>query len=239
MFVDEIPTGELLFAPINSHFANKKNKQHMKKIKFILAFSIVPLLSFQSSVKHAESVNLKVMLESGDAKEFKTHPVINLKVTYDDLKVGDFNSEAQYTKKKVKDLNSKESGKGDTWLMKWENAKENVWPERFELMYNKVLEKKANLKCDRNSTENEYTLMVNVTFIEPGFNVGVASKPAAASFEFNLVKTSNPSESLAKLYVNNVPGAQAMGYDFDSDTRVGESFAKGAKMLAAYILKQK
>ena len=210
----------------------------MKKLPLFTALSLFLCSAFTIAPLKSNVANIKVILKSGNPKEFKTHPKVNLKVVYDKLKVGDFNSEKEYINKKVKEANKKESGKGDAWLEKWENAKNNVWPRRFEELYNKVLEKK-NLSCENGATDNEYTLVVSVTFIEPGFNVGVMSKPASANFEFNLYGKDSDSEPLAELYLNGVPGAQAMGYDFDSDTRVGESFAKGAKMLAAYINKQK
>jgi hypothetical protein len=34
-----------------------------------------------------------------------------------------------------------------------------------------------------------------------------------------------------------VPGAQAMGFDYDTGTRIAESYAKGGKMLAGFITK--
>jgi len=184
-------------------------------------------------------IQTKVILKSGDLKEFKTHKSINLKVTYEYLKIGDYNSEKEYIDKKVSENNKKESGKGDKWSEKWENAKSNVWPQRFEQLYNKILDKKLGIKCDRNSISNPYTLKVKVTYIEPGYNAGVSRKPAAANFEFELVNTTQPEEVLVSLYLNHVPGEDAMGLDFDADRRIGECFAKAGKMLANYIVKSK
>jgi len=41
------------------------------------------------------------------------------------------------------------------------------------------------------------------------------------------------------LKVDNCPGMDAMGYDFDTGVRIQESYAKLGKALSAYILKQK
>ncbi len=35
-----------------------------------------------------------------------------------------------------------------------------------------------------------------------------------------------------------VPGSQAMGFDYDTGTRIAEAYAKGAKMLAGFISKK-
>jgi len=209
----------------------------MKKLRY-LPFALL-LMAFTTNLGTVASTNIRVILKSGDLKEFKTHKSINLKVVYENLKIGEYNSEKEYIDKKVSENNKKDAGKGDKWLEKWENAKANVWPARFEELYNKVLSKKMGLKCDRNSVSNPYTLVVKVTYIEPGYNVGVSRKPASASFEFDLVSNALPNDPLVSLYVNQVPGADAMGYDFDSDKRIGESFAKAGKMLGGYIIKSK
>lgn len=201
---------------------------------FVLLF----MLNVSMTDKYTEA-NIKVILKSGDAKQFKSHKSLNLVVSYENLKIGEYNSEKEYLDKKVKENNEKEAGKGEKWLNKWDYAKTNVWPQRFEELYNKVLDKKLGMKCDRNSQSNPYTLRVKVTYIEPGYNVGVSRKPASANFEFELVNSTNNAEVIASLYLNHVPGEDAMGLDFDSDKRIGECFAKAGKMLAKYILKAK
>lgn len=178
----------------------------------------------------------KVIHKSGKLLEFKTHKDMNFTVSYESMRLGDYNSEAEYTDKKVKDLNKKEKGKGDTWLEKWENAKAVVWPGRFEQLYNKILGEKLGYKIHFGDTSYEYTLAVKVTFLEPGFNIGIMKRIAEASFSYTLLN--EKGEELAELYCNNVPGADAMGMDFDTDKRVGESFAKAGKSLAAFIVKK-
>lgn len=48
----------------------------------------------------------------------------------------------------------------------------------------------------------------------------------------------NRSKQIAMLTLSNVIGEQMMGMDFDTESRVAESFAKGGKMLAGYIHKK-
>lgn len=183
----------------------------------------------------------KITKKSGDPNEFKKTKNINLEVVYTSLRVGEFNSEEEYIKKK-RDAAAKKDGeaKADEWQKRWENAKLNIWPKRFEKLYNEVMNKKkiaSNLKVGDASASR--TLIVTVTYIEPGYNVGVSNRPAFANFEFKLVDNADKSKVIAELYINNVIGATGAGFDFDVDTRVGESFAKSAKMLATYIIKGK
>ena len=46
-------------------------------------------------------------------------------------------------------------------------------------------------------------------------------------------------EEVAVVKVDNVPGMDAMGYDFDTGVRIEESYAKLGKSLANFIAKQK
>jgi hypothetical protein len=178
----------------------------------------------------------KVILKSGDLAFLKSEKKINLQYDYSTLKVGAYNSEEDFVKDKVKDLNEKEKGKGDKWRQSWDNAKNVRYKPKFEELFNKGMAK-INISASEGAAAAKYTLIVKNTFIEPGFNVGVMKKPAFANFEFVFIETANPQNKVAELYLNNVIGSQAMGYDFDVDSRVAESFAKAGKMLAAFLVK--
>lgn len=102
-------------------------------------------------------------------------------------------------------------------------------------LFNKGLEK--NGISGEEGIDAQYTLIVHTYFTEPGFNVGVVSQPAGVSFEYIFVETENREKIVAKYRQEKVPGAQAMGMDFDTSTRISESYAKAGKMLAAFIAK--
>ncbi len=179
----------------------------------------------------------KIMLTQGDLSFLKGQK--NLKVQYDytGLEVGDYNNEADYKKKKIKEMNDKESGKGDAWAESWERDKTVRYPEKFEELLNKIAAE-SGFKFSQNESGSTYTLIVKTRFIEPGFNVGVMKKPAAVSFEYTFVETANPSNVKAVMTQKLVPGSQAMGFDYDTGTRIAEAYAKAGKMLAAFIGKQ-
>lgn len=178
-----------------------------------------------------------VILKSGDLKVLKNEKVITTKYDYSNVKVGAFNSESEYVDKKVKEYNEKEKGKGDKWKAGWIGARKERFEPKFEEVFNKKA-KKIGTTVSSGAAGTKYTLIVKTTFIEPGMNIGIAKKPAFANFEFTFVETANPGKIVAELYLNNVIGSSGGGFDFDAGSRIAESYAKGGKMLAGFIVKQ-
>lgn len=176
----------------------------------------------------------KIIQKSGDLSPFKNSKVMNITFTFDGLKVGAYNSEEEFTKNKMAEIEkSKGKAEADEWLKKWENAKKSVFPEMFIRLFNERVEKNG-LQVKENEGTAEYTLNVNCTYIEPGYNVAFAKRPAFANFSFTVLKNADKSTA-SELYVNNVLGSGSMGYDFSVDSRVKESYAKAGKMLGKYI----
>lgn len=159
---------------------------------------------------------------------------LNVKFDYSDMAVGKYDSEEDYVNAKVAEYNKKEAGKGDSWRDSWYGSRERIYHVKFMQLFTKGLAKPGI-----NATEGEdapVTLTVHTTFTEPGFNVGVTSRPASINVEYIFTNTEDGSV-LAKFEQKGVPGAQAMGFDFDTSTRISESYAKAGKMLAGAIAK--
>lgn len=181
------------------------------------------------------SMAQKIRTESGDLSFLKGQTELNIQYDFSDFQVGGFSSEGEYKNKKIKEYNEKEAGRGDTWEKSWERDKKERFPNKFEELFDKGLTGKMHIA--QNNEKATYTLIVKTTFIEPGFNVGVMRRSAAVAFEYIFVESGDESKVMAKLKQPDVPGAQFGGYDYDTGARISESYAKGAKMLAAYILK--
>lgn len=198
----------------------------MKKLKLSLLF-----IAGLSLVSMAQ----KIRTESGDLSFLKGQTELNVKYDFSDFQVGGFASEGEYKKKKMKEYNEKEAGRGETWEKSWERDKKERFPNKFEELFDKGLTGKIH--AAQNNDKATYTLIVKTTFIEPGFNVGVMRKSAAVAFEYIFVESDDESKVMAKLKQPDVPGSQFGGYDYDTGSRISESYAKGAKMLAAYMVK--
>jgi len=206
----------------------------MKKISVIILL-VFALISLQTKAQFGGS---KVILKSGSLKSIVAEKTLNVKYDYSNIKVGAFNSESEYVNKKVEEYNKKKAGDGERWKKGWEGSRTDRYQPKFEELINKNLSK-LGIKVSENANDAKYTLIVKTTFIEPGFNVGVAKKPAFCNYEFVIVETANESTVVAELYLNNVIGSQAMGFDFDNGSRIAESYAKAGKMLGAFMVKNK
>lgn len=172
---------------------------------------------------------------SGNVKPLKGEKVLNIQYNYDNLIVGS-KTESDYIDEKVKKYNSDERGKGDKWKKAWVNDRTTRFQPKFEEMFEKYLED-INMIPNENAKDAKYTLLVKTTMIEPGWNIGLTKKPAFINATLIIFETNNPDKVIAEYKVLNVRGADVMGYDFDSGTRISESYAKLGKAFAKFIVK--
>ncbi len=176
----------------------------------------------------------KLKLTKGSLAPLKGEKEVLLEFDYSSFGVGKFKNEADYKTKKVEEYNKKEPGKGDQWSESWENDKKTRFPEKFIALYNKTTK---GFTVSQSATEAKYKMVVSLTFLEPGFNVGVSSKPASANFTIRYYEVADPEKVVAEITVLNAPGATVGGMDFDTGLRISECFAITAKRLAALTVK--
>ncbi|MFO7613128.1 MAG: hypothetical protein R6W71_00645 [Bacteroidales bacterium] len=199
--------------------------------KAILFFSAIAFILFTLQVS-----GQKIKVESGSFAALKDISTVEVEYVYDDMKVGKL-SEADYIQKKVSEYNDKEPGSGDSWLVAWESDRDARFHPRFEEEFNNQMKsRKVNLKVDKYE-DSKYMLIVNTTFTEPGFNIGITRKNASVNLEVYLVETDDPDNAIGKISIMNSPGRDAMGYDFDTGYRIQEAYAKAGKELAYYLWK--
>lgn len=202
----------------------------MKNLKFYLLLSFAFCLCLTIKAQRIE-------LKSGNLDFLKGQKDIKVEYVYDDMAVGKFEKEEDYVNKKVTEYNEKEAGKGDKWAVKWEEDRGTRFQPKFEQLLNKYLVK-SGVIVEQHNNEASYTLILNTTFTEPGFNIGIMRRPAFIDVEVIFVETENHDNILAKIVIKKSPGADAMGYDFDSGTRIQEAYAKCGKELAKYLAKK-
>ena len=177
----------------------------------------------------------RVKVIDGDLKALNGFKNIKLEFVYDDLKVGK-KAEADYIKEKREKYEKKHPGEGDKWEDSWKADRNEHYEPKFDILFNKVLEKKGVSASD--AMENaDCTLQIHTYFIEPGFNIGITKRPSLVSW-YAIFKDKD-GKVLLKIDSKNAPGQSVGGGDFDSGVRIGESYAKGAKTLAKFLLKKK
>ncbi|NOZ34146.1 MAG: hypothetical protein GXO80_02475 [Chlorobi bacterium] len=177
----------------------------------------------------------RIKLVDGNLKFLKGVKDLNLEYTYNDMKVGKY-SEADYVTKKTEEYNKKEAGRGDKWANMWIEDREKRFEPRFELLFNKYIEKYDAI-AEQGNKDAEYTMILHTYFTEPGYYIGISSAPASINCEAIFVKTSDPNTVLAKVDIRKAPGRAGAGWD--TGERIKESYAKAGKELAKFLLKNK
>lgn len=176
-------------------------------------------------------------LNSGDINSLTNVRSVNIVYTYSDMGVGAFRKEEDYLNKKCEDLKKKDPANCEKFRKDWVEGRKAKFEPKFEELFNKYGEKEAFLSGKNYSTSQDVTLEIHTVFIEPGFNIGIAKKPAYIDMECTFKDKSGAP--LCVMYLKNAVGAQMMGYDYDVTSRLVESYAKASKMLTALIKKER
>ncbi len=179
----------------------------------------------------------KIKTVSGNPDVIKGDKNVNLVFTYENVKVGKM-EEAAYLEREIGERDEKEAGTGEVWAGKWQADKEVRFPPRFVKLFNQYGGDYFGTNVVLDAADSKYTMKINVSWIEPGFNVGVMRKPAGTNMEISIFETANPDGVLYEATILNSPGADAMGMDFDSGYRIEESYAKAAKYFAKFLNKK-
>lgn len=180
----------------------------------------------------------KIKIEKGDFKFLSGQTEVNVEFDYSNLKLMKENlTESQYVAERTAELNEKAKGNGDSWAKKWEASKQLAWQPKFTELVNVVLsKKKKNITFQEGLTSAKYTLLVDVVWMYPGYNVVMAKKGAKVTTVLTFVETANKSNVLAVISSENAPG-DVFGGSFSNEDRIREGFAKTGKTLAGLILK--
>ena len=205
----------------------------MRKLSFYFVAVLCTAFLFTNSAK-----SQKLSLKSGDLKFLKDVTQVNIEYDYSDMGVGKFDKEEDYIAEKVADYNEDEPGKGDTWRENWFEDREATYHRKFKELVNSQFAKRGvNIKIGAYE-DAEYTLIFHTTFTEPGFNVGVMRKDALINADAIFIETGKPDTKLAIVEIKKSPGRGGGGYDFDTEYRIGEAYAKAGKELAYFIWKR-
>lgn len=143
-------------------------------------------------------------------------------------------SESDYLEKRNKDISSnKGTAEAENWKNDWDYSKSTAFPNKFFASMNK--------NCDIVTGKKEsapYTLIVQTTWIYPGWFAGVMKQHAKVSTLLRFIETANPSHVLLEINSEKAPG----DFDFvgipNTNDRIAEGYAKTGKSLAKFITKK-
>ena len=186
----------------------------------------------------AFSYGQKMKVVNGGFDFIKDQKEVNVEFVYDNLTLyKDNRTNEQYVKERTAELEEKSRGKGKAWAKKWESSKELIYQPKFLELVNKYLSNKKGIYFSEELPGAKYTLIVDVKWIYPGYNVGVMRKGAKLSTHLTFVETANRENVALEITAKNAPGDR-YGGSFSNEDRIGEGFAKTGKTLAGLVLKK-
>lgn len=199
-------------------------------MKKILLTTVVLLMSLVAG--NAQ----KVKTVDGNPDAIKGDQNVNVIFTYENLKVGKMD-ESAYLEREIAERDAKEAGTGDEWLKKWEYDKTYRYPPKFIQLFNNYGGDYFGTNIEEEVANSKYTMKVNTSMIEPGFNVGITRRPALINQEIYVYETSNPDNILYHATILKSPGTSVIN-DYDTGERIKEAFAKSSKTFCKFLSKK-
>ncbi len=200
----------------------------MKKQVMLIAVLLCTTLMFSQKMK----------VKEGKFDFIKNQKEINVEFDYDNMKLfKDNKTNEEYMEERSADLEEKARGNGKNWEKKWMASRELIYQPKFLELMNRYVNEKKGVYFAENLPEAKYTLIVETTWLYPGYNVAVMKKPAKVSTKLTFVETANRNNILLVVTSENAPGS-SYGGTFSNEDRIGEGYAKTGKSLAGLILKK-
>jgi len=169
----------------------------------------------------------------GDWKSISNIMKYDLEFNYSNVAIPEFEKELDYINQKIKEKEEDKPGTGEIWKQKYFSDRENHFEPKFITSFNKRDEQKVNKDFD----EATYIMKVVIDRSYNGWNVGVMRKPARIDATISIYSKADNSQVFSVAY-EDVRGADAMGYDFESHVRVAEAYAKLAKSFMRDLKKK-
>ena len=172
--------------------------------------------------------------DSGDISKLRGTSRINIIYDYSNMSVGSYDNEQDYINKKMDDYSKKDPEKAEKFKESWYNSRRDRFEPKFLELFNKNMEK-AGIEGVNYSKDAPVTLVVKTVKTEPGYNIGISRMPAY--IDADCIFLDQSGKEFARYLLKNVAGANAMGFDYDTGSRLSESYAKSGKILAKKLTK--
>jgi hypothetical protein len=199
----------------------------MKTVKLITLFAFL----LTAINLHAQKLKFEVI--SGNLAFLKEVNKIKIIYDYSNLMVGEL-KESDYVAKRMAEKNLGKPGSGELWLKEWVGDRSDFYEPRFEEVWNKYIKK---IPAGKN-IESDVIMNVHTTWIEPGFYLMGSHADRTSLINITITFTKKGEEK-AVVNIIHSPGVSGLIDSFDAANRIAESYAKAAKTLAQYILKNK
>ena len=192
-----------------------------------LSISLILVLALINSIyMYGQEITL-----NGDVETLKTEKSINIEFNFDSLSVGKYASNEEYVRHKKDELNKKYPGRGDAWSLRWVEVRKS----KYEPAFTEAFEKSSSISTTF-KTDAKYTIILKITFIEPGFHVSmIAKENATVNAEAWVVESIDKTNILGKVYIKKAIGKAPGDSDEDTYNRISNAFQKIGDELGKFI----
>lgn len=178
----------------------------------------------------------KTKLESGSLDFMKERPVVNICFTYENTNVGKM-TEVDYINKKINEKNIKHAGEGDEWRERYMHTKSNVNEVYFKHLFGIITKSKGLVIADKQE-DATVTIIVNVDFMEPGFNAGgFVSKAASMNVTCRFIEKETGNEA-ARVIITNASTDSDVNDNYSVGLKLKDCYGKCGKELAQIVIGQ-
>lgn len=178
----------------------------------------------------------KTKLESGSLDFMKERPVVNICFTYENTNVGKM-TEVDYINKKINEKNIKQAGEGDEWRERYMHTKSNVNEVYFKHLFGIITKSKGLVIADKQE-DATVTIIVNVDFMEPGFNAGgFVSKAASMNVTCRFIEKETGNEA-ARVIITNASTDSDVNDNYSVGLKLKDCYGKCGKELAQIVIGQ-
>lgn len=178
----------------------------------------------------------KTKLESGSLDFMKERPVVNICFTYENANVGKM-TEVDYINKKINEKNIKHAGEGDEWRERYMHTKSNVNEVYFKHLFGIITKSKGLVIADKQE-DATVIIIVNVDFMEPGFNAGgFVSKAASMNVTCRFIEKETGNEA-ARVLITNASTDSDVNDNYSVGLKLKDCYGKCGKELAQIVIGQ-
>ncbi|KAA1246436.1 hypothetical protein [Aquimarina sp. RZ0] len=145
---------------------------------------------------------------------------------------GNMSSEKVFVEKMIKKWNKKDSINGDTWLSKYNEAKDEVWRQNFIRSIHQNIDDYSDFRFVVPNENTKYILIIEADWMYFGYGkVQIARNGAKMKNTLKFVKVTDTEEVIYETETPNILGDYVKG-EFGDIARMGSCYNKLGYLLS-------
>jgi len=172
----------------------------------------------------------KIKIVTGDVEDLIGVNEYNIVFDYSNITIAKFESEEAFLKEKIQLREEHVKGSGEKFKRDWFSFRDSLYEPRFITAFNDYFSLKRKLKVQENS-DVKYTMLINTTFVYPGYNVGVWYEDSKLKATITIYETKVPENIIFTTKEIYVKGKA----NYHSGVRISNAYGVLSRRIAAYL----